>query len=291
MKTQHLCGTTLIALALSVGCTDPNKRTAPTPPTPQSAALSRDNIINAVQMEAPPGSPRDAQPTVPMVFQLVCYQISVPVGTVSKNEEFWKHIDETTMDPARYDLLQRNGMRLGTAPLSEFENIRTMLEDTPTHPKVMGTIGAEAKNFEVSMRAGIACETISYFGEGNVYNGQTFDASENIFNLSYRRTPRKLGEMRLSIAPMVRSLKKRLEYTAKNDAIEVSYVLPQKFYLNMEADLPMDKFMVLAPSDTSELPTVIGHQFFVKDDPAQQMEQVLIFAAQPFRVDEPKDAK
>src|SRR5439155_23998356 len=114
MKTQHLCGTTVIALALSSGCNDPNKRPTPTPPTPQSA-LAHDHIISAVQMEAPPGAPRDAQPTVPMVFQLVCYQITVPVGTVSKNEEFWKRIDETVMDPARYDVLRRNGMRLGVA--------------------------------------------------------------------------------------------------------------------------------------------------------------------------------
>jgi hypothetical protein len=118
--------------------------------------------------------------------------------------------------------------------------------------------------------------------------GRTFDACENIFNISYRRAPRKLGEMRLTIAPMVRSLKKRLEYTAKNDEIEIQYLAPVKFYLNIEADLPMDKFLVLGPSDTAQLPTIIGHQFFVKDDPSQQMEQVLIFVAQPFRMDEQK---
>jgi hypothetical protein len=250
--------------------------------------MVHDNIISAVQMEAPPGAPKDAQPTVPMVFQLVCYQITVPVGTVSKNEEFWKRIDETAMDPARYDLLRRNGMRLGVAPIDEFENLRTYLEDTPTHAKVMGTIGPEAHNMELPMRGDIPFETINYYGPGNDLVGRTFDASENIFNISYRRTPRQIGTMRLTVAPMVRSLKKHLEYTAKNDDVEIQYVAPVKFYLNIEADIPMDKFLVLGPSDTSELPTIIGHQFFLKDDPSQQMEQVLIFAAQPFRVDEPK---
>jgi hypothetical protein len=288
MKTQHLCGTTLISLALLCGCIDDKKRTTPTPPTPQSASVTpHDNIISAVQMEAPPGSPRDAQPTIPMVFQLVCYQISVPVGTVSKNEDFWKRIDETAMDPARYDLLRRNGMRLGVAPVSEFENIRGFLEDTPSKAKVVGTLGAEAHNMELPMRTDIPFETINYYGMENELAGHSYDASENIFNISYRRTPRKTGEMRLTMAPMVRSIKKHLEYTAKNDEIQIQYVAPQKFYLNIEADLPMDKFLVLGPSDTSELPTIIGHQFFVKDDPAQQMEQVLIFKAQPFRIDEP----
>jgi hypothetical protein len=292
MKTQHLCGTTLLLLALVCGCIDDKKRTAPVPPTPQSASVvPHDNIISAVQMEAPPGSPRDAQPTVPMVFQLACYQITVPVGTVSKNEDFWKRIDETAMDPARHDLLLHNGMRLGTAPLSEFENIRSFLEDTQTHSKVMGTVGAEAQNMELPMRSNIPFETICYYGQGNEMTGRTFDASENIFNISYRRTPRKLGDMRLTLAPRVRSIKKHLEYTAKNDEIEIQYVAPQKFYLNIEADLPMDQFLVLGPADTSDLPTCIGHQFFLKDEPAQQMEQVLIFAAQPFRIDEIKEAR
>jgi hypothetical protein len=293
MRIPQLCAAILLgSFMLISGCNDPAKRPTPTPPMPQSASLGHDNIISAVQMAAPPGSPQDAQPTVPLVFQLVCYQITVPVGSVSKNEEFWKRIDENALDPARYDLLRRNGMRLGVAPIGEFENLRTYLEDTPTRAKVMGTIGAEAKNMELPMRGDIPFETINYFGNENELAGRTFDASENIFNISYRRTPRQLGAMRLTIAPMVRSLKKHMEYTAKNDEIEIEYVALQKFYLNIEADLPMDKFLILAPSDTSsELPTSIGHQFFVKDDPSQQMEQVLIFAAQPFRVDEPKEVK
>src|SRR5436190_8736987 len=111
MKIQHPCWTSLILLCAMVGCIDEKKRPTPTPPTPQSS-VTQSGIISAVQMEAPPGAPRDAQPTVPLVFQLVCYQLTVPVGTVSRNENFWKRIDETALDPARYDLLRRNGMRL-----------------------------------------------------------------------------------------------------------------------------------------------------------------------------------
>src|SRR5205823_1414765 len=152
-----------------------------------------------VQLEPPPGAPRDAQPSVPMVFQLVCYQISVPVGTVSRNEAFWKRIDENALDPARYDLLRRNGMRLGVAPVAEFENIRGMLQDTPAPAKVMGTIGVDARNLELPMRSDIPFETVNYYGERNELAGRTFDRSENIFNISYRRTPRKLSDVRLTI--------------------------------------------------------------------------------------------
>ena len=83
MHNRHLCLSSFFAVALVLGCHDEKKRIVPAPPTPVSGA-ARDNIISAVQMEAPPGSPKDAQPTVPLVFQLVCYQIAVPVGTVSR---------------------------------------------------------------------------------------------------------------------------------------------------------------------------------------------------------------
>jgi len=284
---SHPWRTSLAILIALSGCIDEKKGTAPPPPTPQSAgAEAQARVISAVQqMDSSLPTPQDAQPSVPMVFQLVCYQIAVPVGKVSRNEAFWKRIDETSLDPARYDVLRRNGMRLGIAPVDEFEGIRALLEDARIPAKVMGTVAPDARNMELPMRKSIEFQTVSYYGDNNELTIRNFDRCENIFNLSFRRTPRRLGDMRLTLAPMVRSKKKRLEFTAMNDEIEITYVAPVKFYLNIDVDLPMDKFLVLGPSDNAELPTIIGHQFFVKDDPAQQMEQVLIFVAQPYRLE------
>jgi len=285
MKIQHLGKTSLIVLLALSGCASGKK-----PVANQSAqpADSKDGVISAVQMDSPIAGPKDAQPNVPIVFQLVCYQLSIPAGAVSRNEDFWKRIDENCMSPGAYDLLRRNGMRIGEAPVAEMEKIRTMLQEIEGSGRQMGTIGAEVKNVELPMRKDIPFETVNYYGRNNELSGRSFDRSENIFNISYRRTPRKLGEMRLSLVPMVRSMKKRLEYTAKNDEIEIQYVAPVRFYMDITVDLPMEKFLVLSASDTSELPTIIGHQFFIQDQPAEQTEQVLIFVAQPFRVDEPK---
>jgi hypothetical protein len=275
-----------VVLALVVAGCGPKKGPIAPTPTPVSEGQT-ETVINAVQLDVPQSTPKDAQPTIPMAFQLACYQISVPVGKVSRNEAFWKRIDEQVLDPARYDLLQRNGMRLGIAPLSEFANIRSILDETSSPAKAMGTIGPGAKNIEISMRPGIPFETISYYADGNGMASRTFDRCENVFNISYRRAPRSLADMRLDITPMVRSTVSHLEYTEENNAVEIRDVMPTSLYMNLEVDLPMDKFLVVAPSDSALLPTVIGHQFFVKNDPSQQMEQVLIFVAQPFRMDEP----
>ena len=282
-RYPYLCGFVLASVV--AGCGPKKGPIAPTP-TP----VSTETVINAVQLDVPQSAPKDAQPTVPMAFQLACYQISVPMGKVSRNEEFWKRIDEQTLDPAKYDLLQRNGMRLGIAPISEFARIRSILEDTPSPAKAMGTIGPGAKNIEISMRQGIPFETISYYAAGNGMANQTFDRCENLFNISYRRAPRSLADVRLDITPVVRSTVSHLEYTQENNAVEIRDVKPTSLYMNLEIDLPMDKFLVLSPSDSALLPTVIGHQFFVKNDVSQQMEQVLIFVAQPYRMDEPPKA-
>jgi hypothetical protein len=289
MNLQHLGKTSLIALvALALSGCAGGKKSGPTVLNQSTHADSKDGVISAVQMDSPEGGPKDAQPNVPIVFQLVCYQLTIPAGTVSRNEDFWKRIDENVLSPGAYDLLRRNGMRIGEAPVSDLESLRNMLQEVDGSGKQMGTIGADVKNVELTMRKEVPFETVNYYGRNNELSGRTFDKSENIFNISYRRTPRKLDQMRLSLVPMVRSMKKRLEYTAKNDEIEISYIAPVKFYMDITVDLPMDKFLVLAPSDTSELPTIIGHQFFIQDQAAEQMETVLIFLAQPFRIDEPK---
>src|SRR5262245_6335138 len=118
MMFQHLGRASLVLLLLCGACN--GKKPVKIPPPEPTAVGETDGVISAVSMDSP-SAPRDAQPSVPMVFQLVCYQVSVPAGTVSRNEEFWKKIDEQAIAPAQYDLLRRNGMRLGQAPLGEFE--------------------------------------------------------------------------------------------------------------------------------------------------------------------------
>src|SRR5687768_16144984 len=43
------------------------------------------------------------------------YQFTVPHGGVSRSEEFWKRVDEQRIDVATYDLLLKNGLRVGVA--------------------------------------------------------------------------------------------------------------------------------------------------------------------------------
>src|SRR3954454_24441836 len=45
------------------------------------------------------------------VQALDVYEVTVPFGAVSQSQEFWNPPNETSVDVATYDLLQKNGFR------------------------------------------------------------------------------------------------------------------------------------------------------------------------------------
>jgi len=54
------------------------------------------------------------------------YEVTVPFGAVSRSQEFWKRVNETSVDVATYDLLQKNGFRVGVAPAAEWSYFRAI---------------------------------------------------------------------------------------------------------------------------------------------------------------------
>src|SRR5690242_7869766 len=117
-----LCGSILCLLVIA-GCTPP----ATTPPPPQ--ARDGDGApLKAMAQPIPTNAPRDAAAAQQIVFHVEMFLLTPPQGTFSTNEEFWKRIDEQCVDPATDDLLQRNGVRVGVAPLSELSNFSKYLE-------------------------------------------------------------------------------------------------------------------------------------------------------------------
>src|SRR5439155_4267433 len=113
-------------IAWIAGCTREHSR-----PTSISE-LGRDNVVALSQNNAPPpDAPKDAQSAVPIVFRLQAYQLCVPVGTISRNETFWKRIDEHCLDVPAEDNLLRNGMRVGVAPLSQWEYLNNLIQQNP----------------------------------------------------------------------------------------------------------------------------------------------------------------
>src|SRR5437868_2239970 len=96
----------------------------------QSASDNKVVALSQNTMPSPSG-PKDAQPSVNLIFRLQAYQLCVPAGTISRNDAFWKRIDEHCVDVATVENLAKNGFRVGLAPLTEWEHLNSLIQQNP----------------------------------------------------------------------------------------------------------------------------------------------------------------
>jgi hypothetical protein len=266
---------------------------SPTPPAPTAAVnqpTQQSPVLTLTQQPSPDG-PKDAPAAMQILFQVDVYSISVPLGTFSRNEEFWRRIDEQGIDFGTHDLLLKNGVRVGTAPMSEFEHLRKYVDDN-TLVKKQSVTATIANDLSIPVKQGLPEQTIMYFDGENQPIGRSYDASDNLLNLSFMATPRKPGFMRLSLCPMVRADRRRLEfkYTRVNDfdtlESEIRYSNPEYNYdLHLSADIAPDNFFIAAPADEARDHTSVGWAFFMKNGQTQPMEQVLVVIPHPVKVE------
>jgi hypothetical protein len=219
---------------------------------------------------------------------LTVYRLAVPIGTVSRNEEFWKRVDEQAVDVLSYDVLYKNGIRVGRAPLTELEQLTTVLGRTTVQAKPTIYATAGAKNVELPMKRDVPSQVIYDFDAQNVMTVRSYEGSDNVFCLDFSPTPRRPGDVRVVLCPMVRTLRKRLVATGDIETMEIEYVSPERFFhLNLRTDIPLDKVLIVAPSPEATANMSLGHTFLVHEGNADKLEEVLIFVPQAIKPKEP----
>jgi hypothetical protein len=290
MKLLSLKILGLAGIALVGACTPPSAPPLPNTPPPN----------NQPRMDDKPKMMMDASPSIsplgstssdaPAQLQVELYQLQVPFGSVSHNGQFWKRVDEQCVDVATYDLLFKNGVRVGEAPIAEWDYFRQVMEGHPAVTKSNSLVGAEGKPIEIPLRKEVRGEDIFYFDSHNQLQGRSFDASENLIAMTLQSAPRKADTLRIALCPIVRSMRKELQYSATNEQVgEISFVRPERLYeMNLRADVPTDSFLIVAPSDQSTWPTSIGNSFLVTDGTAERTETVLLVVPKPIHLVEAK---
>ncbi len=266
----------VFAAAALAGAGCDSARSAPTPdagaqdpPQLRSAAYAsearRSNVAKGRQSD------------VPMRMRLDVYVLTLPYGTISRNEELWLRVNEQAVDVPTYDLLFKNGVRVGEAPITEYERFRQAIEDQPGSHRVASLVAPEAKDVDLEIRKEIPSQLIWHYNGLNELIGWSYDRCENYLTLSYQPAPRKRNQLRIVLCPVVKELRKRLEWMAGNKEQEVSFTQPKRYYdVNLRADVAVGSFLIIAPSRESTWPGSIGNRFFVQDGAAEQMETVLL---------------
>ncbi|QOV91122.1 hypothetical protein [Humisphaera borealis] len=259
----------LLGTALVSGCGGkPRAAVAATQPVDPIEQARRDNSIAF------------RTPGQSTIFYLDVYQVSVPIGAVSQSEEFWRLVDEDRIDPARRDLLLKNGVRVGIGETGDWDYFRKLIEKSPHFARTGSAVATGTGTLEITMKQNVLTQDIFLLrGQGHL-SGRTYDRCHNVLGVSFWPDPREETVMRVSVSPTVRSTRTFLEYNRKNEEKEPAFVdhTPEYLYdLNLDVRIPGDRFLVMGLSEDGRWPTSLGHQFLTLDGDIEKKEQVLVF--------------
>lgn len=252
-------------LLLLAGCAGDSQ------PTTQPAGPVVPQALNIVS--------RDQHGNVIPLFHLDVYMLSVPIGTVSRNIEFWKRVDEQQIDPPTYDLLLKNGLRVGVAPNREWAFFKQILDAHKADTRSGTASAGGSGSVSLPMKQAVGEQTIFYLSDQNKLYGRTYVKCDNLLGVSFWPEPRQPDAMRMALTPIVKAVRARLEFRRNGQEQEIVEVRPEYLYdLNLRVTIPGEHFLVLAPSEHGRWSTSLGNTFFMTDGAAEQKETVLIFA-------------
>jgi hypothetical protein len=287
----HVIGSSVLCATVLIGCAGKPKAAQPnadlTAQAPGGGGTPAKAPVFANQITAngsAGGAPTPATPMRRRVVKMDVFQIHIPLGGISRSEEFWKHVDEQRVDVGTYDLLRKNGWRIGIAPTSEWNYFRDIIENYPASPKptsLAAAPGGDGSSLELSMDKGIPYQVLSYFDDQNRLFLRSFEECENLITISLQQAPRKPGEARVSVCPTVRGTYRRYQLVSGGEKgsteREFKYERPERLYdLNCQVDVPIEHFFVLAPAPEVKWKTSLGQTFLVQNGGADRYEQVLL---------------
>ena len=188
----------------------------------------------------------------PSIRHLDVFQLTVPVGAISRSREFWKRVDEQS---GRGDVRPAAEKRLPgrVAPAAEWTYFRGIIEQHPAGKRQMTVTAGDAGSLELLMKKVPDGQDLWYFTDGGRLIGRTYDRSENILQVSFQAASRKPGQVRMTLCPVVRSLRRKFQVTVLNEETEYEFVKPERMYdLNPSA-------ATSPPTDSSSSPRPPRH--------------------------------
>lgn len=280
----------LACVALLIGgCADPGakkvaaKRDAEPPPTYIPYVPATQPTREQVTQDLPT-DPKDAQRSLSLMYSVEVWEILLPRDSVSTDEAFWKRVNEQAVDLPTYDVLFKNGLRVGELPVQELNSLRALVDERKGQRTQM--VGIAGKYIEIPISAGIERQTLFYFNRSNQLIGRTYDRCDNVMYFSFEPTPRKPDQIRLALTPAVRGLNKRWQISTIPGRTErpIEYKNEEFHYdANLRLDLPLNSVLVIAPSTEARMASTLGGVFLIKPTPTQELERLLVIVPRAFQ--------
>jgi len=243
---------------------------AAAPPAPREIELPVERVIQ--ESADPRGPPAIALPRVSLIIQ----QVSVPAGSVSEGEPFWKRIDENVVHPAVQDLLDRNGLRVGCVSVDELPRLERFLAQSVAASRPLTIATSTAAEVPLTLKRAVREQTI-YYDLRREFVVRSYQDCDIMLLLEFRPSPRRPGEVYISICPVVRSLRTHVLPVSDIETMQVPLITPEKrFELGLSLDIPRDSVLVIAPSPAARSSMSLGSALFVEDGKTTRQETVLI---------------
>ena len=120
---------------------------------------------------------------------------------------------------------------------------------------------------ELEMKKGIDSQYLFYYSDDNTLRGRTYDRCENFLSVTFQAAPRKAGQVRVTLCPLVRTTRGEFQISVRNEEREYEFVRPERLYdLNLTCDVPVNGFLVVAPSNLAKWSASLGNAFLIDDD-------------------------
>ncbi|MEL7238349.1 MAG: hypothetical protein AAGK78_05755 [Planctomycetota bacterium] len=246
---------------------------------------SRLQRLDRIEPYEPPPAAMDAQPRQSRRFALRVYELNLPAGQVSTNQQLWRRIDEQAIGVAEYDLLWTNGLRAGVAPNDELPGIaETLARQQAPLTNIIG--GSEDRQVQQMVLGNpVGEQTIFWFDQAKQPVGETFEDAQMMLNLAFEAAPGQRGAVRIAVRPIVQGTKDETRVFKSGD----EYVVRQgravtPLDVEVLADVPLGSFLIVSPSPESKWSSSVGGVFFASDVSGEPLERVLLVVPQRLEV-------
>jgi hypothetical protein len=273
-----ICGCALALCACTPTRPQPAAPTAPPPqpPVPAQQVISGDAAPPAVTEPNP-------VLTSSGVISVTMYELQTPFGANSRDDSFWKLVEEDVVDVPTNVNLNRNGLRAGRGRISDWPDFLKVLT-RESAMKLRETRYTAQPSFEDAQldMSEILPEELLFIYDDHGLTMRSYDDCQNFLSTAFQWAPREPRTIRLEFCPVVKAWRTRRDYSLTDNPQPESYLDRENYYnLHWQADIKPGEFLVVGTSTETQDPNRIGSRFLTRDGPNQRYEEVLIFVGEP----------